>query len=319
MNKIESFIPGFGDSFKGDEPVVLNSLWQAKVHKTKDMDLIKLKDMFTAIKNTGSEKIFNPDILLKTEKDTNLFENPDDPLLNWGHLFTNLFSSKNKDQFSELMGDPLADMWWSLNGQTLQNIENRKKLHKFLSVYSLWPKFDTKKITRFFPIWIYSNSVKMRPNRLFYDLLPGFAELSNLKIVDICEPVIGSYFQQFLMKSDNPLTNDSAQRIWEKIDLGLDKLAEETVQDKELRHFTKGVAILLESLNEPNLSILFGKMLIIKMTKENNHICIITKILTEKESVFVITQPELFKEPDLLLKKLSEIDSLSKFGDASFD
>ena len=209
-----------------------------------------------------------------------------------------------REEAGSLMGEPLCDIWDSLRSQTAEKSIDRQKLHKFLVNYSLWRIFDDMEIVRFFSIKIYISDSEIGPTPEFFNALRKFADALNLCIVDEMAPEIGSFFKQFLMKTVNPVMQEAVEELWENAGRAID-LAYSKQDATILSTYVQGAKELLKELSSPNMTLLFGQVLVIKQTSSDGNITIIHRTLSRSELLFLQHNPFFYRNPHKLLDALA--------------
>ncbi len=117
----------------------------------------------------------------------------------------------------------------------------------------------------------------------------------------------GSFFSKFFVNTKNLSSNNDVDEILTKIKKGIELHYLDKGQADVDKCKAETICILLNSLKDiKNVAIQIGSLLLIKTTKSNDEITLLTHFLTSDELIYIEKNQHIFKEPSKILFELQK-------------
>lgn len=197
---------------------------------------------------------------------------------------------------------------------TLKRIEEENRAtQEYLIALSAGMDTDNIPLPRYVPIRIYLEDGENCKNVI--KAVEALASELNFSMVNEYEPIIGSWLQKLIGRTNDAIPKDELLERLAKAERAIELAKINKVQSEIDNNLGAAVSAVIESLKgEENAAIQLSSLLIIKRTDERGGSTIATRTLTQKELVYLERNPSLVNDPVAILGVL---ESLRKTEDIS--
>jgi hypothetical protein len=179
-----------------------------------------------------------------------------------------------------------------------------KDLHQVIYQSQAGILSSKTKARQYFPVRVYladsGNAIQTETAIL------QFLEALNSEVADEYDAVLGSWFKEWLARTNRKMTRDEYETEIKKAKRALELKVLEQAQAAVNKDNSEAFSLIMKSLeSQPKAICQIGSILVVKLPGDDGQGQLITRTLSQRELIFLEQNQHLLKMPDEILEQLS--------------
>lgn len=184
----------------------------------------------------------------------------------------------------------------------------RSDMYSFFIIDSMGLSHSRVRETRYIPVRVYVSEDDEKAIAAIRSAASSFGNELGFVTATSFKPERGSWFQKWIAKSREALTSQETEDVLKKGKRALELAAVHKKQAEVNRENAEAASAFIKAIeNTPNAVAQFGSLLIVKLTDNNGRCSVFTRDLSIKEMEYIESNPELTRNPQIILEKLSKL------------